>query len=135
MSTAGERDLAQLLKHLSPTLAAKPFRIVAALNPTPGELDSAFMICREAEGTTLIYADESADADDAECYARITLQVHSSLAAVGLTAAVSAALMRESIPANVVAGFYHDHVFVPWAVRDRALETLKSLSDQSAVSF
>ena len=58
----------------------------------------------------------------------ITLRVHSSLHAVGLTAAVSAELARHAVSANVVAGFYHDHVLVPAAQADAAVRLLEDLS-------
>jgi uncharacterized protein len=61
-------------------------------------------------------------------WARITLTIHSSLAAVGLTAAVSKALAAEGVPANIVAAAYHDHIFVPWDHRADALAILRSLS-------
>ena len=61
-------------------------------------------------------------------WARITLGVHSSLAAVGLTARVAGALAEAGISANMVAAFHHDHVFVPWETRDVARATLCSLS-------
>jgi hypothetical protein len=61
-------------------------------------------------------------------WARITLNVHSSLAAVGLTAAVSQALAGAGIPANIVAAACHDHVFVPWDRRADALAILHRLS-------
>jgi hypothetical protein len=55
----------------------------------------------------------------------ITLRVHSSLHAVGLTAAVAAEVARAGLSCNVVAGFYHDHLFVP---RDRAAQVLLLLN-------
>ena len=58
--------------------------------------------------------------------------MHSSLAAVGLTAAVSAALTEAGISANIVAAYYHDHLFVPDDDADRALAALESLQ-RSAV--
>ena len=58
----------------------------------------------------------------------ITLRIHSSLAAVGLTAAVSGALAAEGISANMIAGFHHDHILLPAADADRALDILKGLS-------
>ena len=61
-------------------------------------------------------------------WARITLQAHSSLAAVGLTARVAESLAAEGISANMVAAFHHDHVFVPWARRDEALIILDNLA-------
>ena len=62
----------------------------------------------------------------------ITLNVYSSLEGVGLTAAVSTALGDNSIPCNMVAGFHHDHVFVPSEMCDRAMEVLTSLQKQAA---
>ena len=61
-------------------------------------------------------------------WARITLQVHSSLAAVGLTARVAESLAERGISANMVAAFHHDHVFVPWPRRAEALIILENLA-------
>ncbi|CAE7213294.1 GIP, partial [Symbiodinium microadriaticum] len=58
----------------------------------------------------------------------ITLTVHSSLEAVGLTAAFASALAREGISANVVAAFFHDHVFVDIKDAERAVATLQKMS-------
>lgn len=58
--------------------------------------------------------------------------MHSSLEAVGLTAAVAARLAEPGISANVVAGFFHDHVFVPWARREEAVEALWGLAAERA---
>jgi hypothetical protein len=61
-------------------------------------------------------------------YRQVTLTVHSSLAAVGLTAAVSRALADAGIACNMVAGYYHDHAFVPEADAGAALAALARLS-------
>jgi hypothetical protein len=61
-------------------------------------------------------------------WARITLGVQSSLAAIGLTARVAEALTARGISANMIAAFHHDHVFVPWERREEALATLETLS-------
>lgn len=76
---------------------------------------------------------EKASAENAgihfdEVFNKITLQVHSSLEAVGLTAVVSTALANQNISANVVAAYYHDHVFVPKKDSAEALRTLLSLT-------
>jgi hypothetical protein len=92
------------------------FESVAAVPP----FGDAFALIREAEGVTLIRPGKG--------WARITLQVHSSLAAVGLTARVAESLAERGISANMVAAFHHDHVFVPWAQRDEALIILENLS-------
>ena len=82
--------------------------------------DDAFALIRESEGLTLIRPGKG--------WARITLSIHSSLAAVGLSARVSAALAARGIAANLVAAVHHDHVFVPWERRAEALATLQGLA-------
>ncbi len=61
----------------------------------------------------------------------ITLTVHSSLQAVGLTAAVSRALAEAEISCNVVAAYYHDHLFVPVEDGGRAMVVLAALIEAS----
>jgi hypothetical protein len=61
-------------------------------------------------------------------WAQITLGVESSLDAVGMMAAVSAALAARGISCNPVSAFLHDHVFVPWDRREDALAALAHLS-------
>ena len=56
----------------------------------------------------------------------LTLEVHSSLESVGLTAAVSARLAARGIACNVIAGYHHDHLLVPVARADDAIEALSS---------
>ena len=94
---------------------------------------SLYATIREAEGLTSVL--ERGDADRlglAYDYVAgwITLQVHSDLAAVGLTAAVSTALAEAGISCNMLAGFHHDHLLVPIDGVDRALEVLTELSQR-----
>ena len=89
-----------------------------------------FGLIREAEGLTVIAtrAELAAAGLAAEAqWARITMRVHSSLQAVGLTAAMASALSLAGISANVVAGYHHDHLFVPWGRRGEALAVLQAL--------
>jgi hypothetical protein len=58
----------------------------------------------------------------------ITLTVHSSLEAVGLTSAVSKSLTEANISCNIVAAFYHDHIFVPVKDAERAMNALQNLT-------
>ncbi len=84
----------------------------------------------EKEGVTVILPKEKADAMDIPyetICAWITLTVHSSLEAVGLTAAVSKTLTEENISCNVVAAFFHDHIFVPVKDAERAMNALQRL--------
>jgi len=87
------------------------------------------VLVREKEGITLVLAEAVArryDFDVANLYARITLQVHSSLEAVGLTAVVAARLADQGISANVVAGCYHDHIYVAASDGPRAITALQA---------
>lgn len=75
---------------------------------------------REEEGLTVVRPDLSGE------WARISLGAHSSLEAVGLTAVLSSRLAYAGIAVNVVAGLFHDHLFVPWDRREEALACLRS---------
>ena len=131
VGSTGESDLLTLIAQMSPSLDDQVWAFVSA-----GEVSSEYMAkhalatFRETEGTTLIVPWERAEEFNvcSEPMARITLNIHSSLEAVGLTAAVSQALASEAISANVVAGFYHDHIFVPQTMGKRAVACLKLLS-------
>jgi hypothetical protein len=116
-------DLAGMLAGMAPVLDARRWAFALVDEAAP---DEAFAIIREDEGTTAILADPSGD------FARIILMVHSALDGVGLTAAVAAALAERGIACNVVAGFHHDHLFVPWERRDEALAALAALSRSAA---
>lgn len=84
----------------------------------------------ESEGLTLILSVEAAEKYKIPYegkFKQITLTVHSSLDAVGLTAAVATKLSSYGISANVVAAYYHDHIFVQSVKADEALSALKEL--------
>lgn len=112
-------DLAAMLARMAPMLDPRRWAFVLVEG---APLPDAFAIIREDEGMTAILPQEGGD------FARITLTVHSALDGVGLTAAVAGALAERGIACNVVAGFHHDHLFVPWARAEEALRTLAVLS-------
>lgn len=90
----------------------------------------ALMTFQEHEGLTFILdllQAESLGISHSDPFAWITLKVYSSLTAVGLTAAVSAALAQAGIACNMAAGFHHDHCFVPIQQADRAMAVLRGL--------
>lgn len=115
-------DLAAMLTSMAPVLHPHPWRFVVVADGEALPTD-AFALIRENEGVTAIIAGVGAG----PLFAQITLQVHSALEGVGLTAAVSGALAKAGIACNVVAGFHHDHLFVPWGRRRVALEILQRL--------
>jgi hypothetical protein len=128
----GETNLHILLKTLDPVLDERRFGFCAIKRQSTPVLGfKPLGIFEEEEGATIIATIaelESADLKFSGPWAKISLRVHSSLTAVGLTAAVATALAGVGVSANVVAGYYHDHVFVPWEMRDKALAALRRLS-------
>jgi len=114
---AGEKDLEKLLGSMSPMLVDGEFVFCTLKNSRYGDYADARPIAsfEEAEGLTLVLPRESADSFDLSydgIFRCITLGVHSSLEAVGLTAAVATKLADHGIAANVIAGYFHDHIFV-----------------------
>jgi hypothetical protein len=71
---------------------------------------------------------ERADIKYESIFKCIALEVHSSLEAVGLTAAVIKKLTEKDISANVIAAYYHDYIFVQAEKADTALSALEELS-------
>jgi hypothetical protein len=128
MVAMGERDLERLLRGMEPEL--HPAAYGFALWPGGALPFAPFATVAEVEGLTVVARqDDLAGAGlVSEPWGRISLTIHSDLAAVGLTAAFSAALAREGISCNVIAGVHHDHLFVPWDRRDDALRALEALA-------
>ena len=129
----GETDLEKLLESMSPKLMDGEYVFCTFENAQYGDyadLDPLAAI-REPEGLTLIIPRSKADDKGLgyeSVFKGITLSVHSSLEAVGLTAAFSGKLTEHGISANVVAGFYHDHIFVQSELAKRAVEALIELT-------
>ncbi|PMG15148.1 transporter [Vibrio splendidus] len=125
-------DLDILLKSMSPELIEGNYVFCTVdgaltdyvqLNPI-----STF---REKEGLTLVLEEDvatKAQLDFDGVFGLITLSVHSSLEAVGLTAAFATKLGSYGISANVIAGYYHDHIFVQKEKEDEAMSALREFS-------
>ncbi len=131
---AGETALATLLRSMSPQLNDGDYvfcTLPVHRIPAGCEAIGSF---REQEGLTLILERRQAEqAGLAFDYiaAWITLNVHSALQAVGLTAAFASALGKAGISCNVIAGYYHDHLFVGRADAERAMDVLRQLAATS----
>lgn len=129
---SGITDINELLRSMSPRLIEGEFvfctvsgslKEYVELNPVAAIIES--------EGLTLVV--EKSVAENASLafegsYRQITLTVHSSLEAVGLTAAVASQLASKGISANVIAAYYHDHIFVQ---ADRAAAAVSALKEFS----
>jgi hypothetical protein len=129
---SGQTDLETLLASMSPRLSAVEFAFAtfpgaAAARPIPGTIATLL----EEEGLSIVApacALAEAGIEHKSGWAQISLTVHSSLEAVGLTAKIATALAADGISANVVAGYFHDHLFVPWHRRDDAMSILAALA-------
>jgi len=127
---SGITDLDQLLQNMEPqlrdgefvfcTMKSSGYDAIPKLKPI-----ACFL---EDEGITLVLKREVAELQGykvTSIFKAITLTVHSSLDAVGLTAAVSSKLASKGISANVIAAYYHDHIFVQGEKADQAMAALK----------
>ena len=133
----GEQDLNKLLKTMKPKHNIGDY-VFCVVNDLSGiNIEEPILIFKEQEGNTIIIKKELADnlkLDYSFVAAWITLTVHSSLAAVGLTAAFSSALSKAGISCNVIAAFYHDHIFVDKKNAEKAIEILNKLSALSTAN-
>ncbi|SNR70912.1 ACT domain-containing protein [Hymenobacter mucosus] len=128
----GETDLAHLLRTMKPERQAGTYVFCTVASLEGLALTDCLGTFREREGFTLILPQPTADRlhlPYSYVAAWITLTVHSALEAVGLTAAVAQGLARGGVSCNVVAAYYHDHLFVPAHAADTALHLLQHLTE------
>lgn len=128
---AGETNLNILLKSLKPSLNKGSYVFISVNDIQHITKDNILFEFKEKEGITIIL--EQAKADELNfkydfVASWITLTVHSALNAVGLTAAVSTALTKYNISCNVIAAYYHDHIFVATKDTEQAMEVLSEFS-------
>ena len=127
MTSTPLSDLAVLLASLQPELHPGTWAWCTLPAGTPADGVDAVATVREAEGLTVVVAEAQALARGWDVVFRsawITLRVHSDLASVGMTAAFARVLGDAGIACNVIAGAYHDHLFVP---TDRAADAMAAL--------
>lgn len=135
MPPTPEKNLQQLLRTMQPSLLDGTYAFVTVPNgrPTPPGL-APLMTYREPEGLTLLLdeADTARSGLPHAFFCRgISLNVHSSLYAVGFLAAVSERLARAAMSINIVSAFHRDYLFVPSSRADEALEVLRALAREN----
>ena len=137
---SGEKKLDILIKNMNPFLNDGEY-VFCTIKTDNINDDNKYkllfshpdVICifKEIEGITLVLNKHYADKMNLKystTQAWITLNVHSSLDAVGLTAAVSNALANENISCNVIAAYYHDHLFCDINNKHKAMSILNNLT-------
>ena len=128
-------DLDTLIQNLEPRILSDTYVFCSLEDADYGALShtSPLASFAEPEGLTLVITRGSADQEDLAyegTFRCISLQVHSSLEAVGLTAAVTGELAANDISANVIAGYHHDHIFVPSHQAEPALNLLEAMNSR-----
>ena len=129
---SGEKKLDILLKTMKPKLNEGEYVFCEVESLKNIDIDEVLMTFKEQESITVILEKKIADKlhlKYAYISSWITLTVHSSLEAVGLTAAFSKALSENGISCNVVAAYYHDHIFVDQKDAVQAMEVLNKFSE------
>lgn len=120
----GESNLEKLISGLTVYRHDGVWQFVSG---TQSEVSSAVMQFREREGWTHIVPAAQL-ASENEKFVWLELAIHSDLNAVGFLAAVATKLADASIPCNAVAACFHDHIFVPEALADKAVKALENLA-------
>ena len=126
---SGELDLQSMLRSF--TVIRRPGRFTITTSGDPVSLGVGVVaVLEESEGITVVSTVEEAKRRGWPVTfeaAWLIVEVHSSLEAVGLTAAFARALADAGIACNVLAGFYHDHILVPIDRADDAERCLAGL--------
>lgn len=127
----GSTNLTHLLAAMEPVLSDDVLVFATMGAADIPETISPVMVFNEAEGTTLILKQDEAKTHgiDYEFPCRmITLNIHSSLDAVGFLAVITTHLAALDVGVNPVSGFFHDHLFIPHERAHDVMATLEALS-------
>lgn len=131
MASPGEMNLDTLIASMQPQMHEPTYVFATVPVDFDWQAMKPVMVFSESEGVTLILKQSVSDATGmaSEFPCRmITLNIHSSLDAVGFLARITTALAELGMGVNPVSGFYHDHLFVPTEMAEQALDALKAMT-------
>jgi uncharacterized protein len=133
----GQTNLLRVLKSLT-VLCDNVEYGFATIKDKPATIDNQILgTFREAEGITIIATKEYLKRNKIEYqgpYAKLTIKAHTSLDLVGLTAVLATKLAEEKISANVVAAYFHDHIFVQFELCQKSIEILDNLRNNQTLA-
>ena len=132
----GETNLDELIRSLSAELVEGLFVFLTIPTGRRTENLKPRMVFEEAQGTTLIMLKSEAESHSLsyEFPCRmITLNIHSSLEAVGFIARIASELAKYDMGVNPVSGFFHDHLFVPDGREHQAMDILQKLARSDTI--
>ncbi|UTH45648.1 ACT domain-containing protein [Loktanella salsilacus] len=128
----GETNLDELIRSMSAVLVEGLYVFVTAQHDQKLDGIEPRMTFREAEGTTYILLKSEAETHglsyEFPCR-MITLNIHSSLEAVGFMARIATELAKHDMGVNPVSGYFHDHLFVPDGRQDDAMKVLNEMAN------
>ena len=127
---AGQTNLSEVLKSLHVSCDNIEYGFASVKNKQINFDDQVLGTFKENEGLTVIASKKYLETNNMQYegpYAKLTIELHTSLELVGLTAVLAKKLAENQISANVVAGYFHDHIFVQYDLRRKATESLNNL--------
>lgn len=132
---SGETNIEILLRSMQSLLSPEEYVFCSLQLQDVKNLDlNSVGTFREKEGLTLILTKKEADRHKltySAIFSMITLEVYSSLEAVGFIAAIASRLAQDNISVNPVSAYYHDHLFIPVAHSREAMNLLQELAQSS----
>lgn len=134
-------ELPQLLKEMSPTCDNQKYYFAtinqSAIFALAGYMQYITCLYQEEEGITIVFLEALKSIVEPRSkqklvgpLAKITLTINPELLSSEVLAKVCSELAKENISVNIFSAYFHDHLFVPYESKEKALERIKSIEAQ-----